>query len=269
MKKIVSVLLISAMLVSLTACNSGNSSNSSNSNDNSSSTSSTENSVSDNSSDSSASDNSSEDPDPESTSLFNLENCEEYCFATNIISAQLKKIVVIKPKDGKDGDISAAVDKYFDGVKNDPNIAFYPMQQASAEGAVKGVTDDGYYYVIVHENGEDIAAAMIAAANGSARMARTADTAGDPIDEDYGGFADPALDDGFGVGDGLDDDFGAGDGFDDFGTFEDTGVDNSELPFPDNKAGAMVKAALEADIWPAMDIVDDQEHVDVTFYVTE
>ena len=264
MKKIVSVLLISAMLVTaLTACNNDNSSNSNDnstsntSTGNSTSDNSTDNSTSDNSTDSSAADNSSDDSTPESTSLFNLESCEEFCFSTNIISAQLKKLVVIKPKDGKESEISTAIDTYYDGVKNDPNIAFYPMQQASADGAVKGVTDDGYYYVIVHENGEDIETAMLAAASGSARAARTADTAGDPVDEDFGGFADP----------GLDDDFGVGDGFDDFGTFEDEGVDNSELPFPENKAGEMVKAALAADVWPAMDIVDTQQFVDIMFYV--
>lgn len=246
MKKIVSVLLVSAMLVTaLTACNNDNSSNS---NDNSSSSTSTDNSVSDNSTDSSTSDNS----DPESTSLFNLESCEEFCFATNIISAQLNKIIVIKPKDGKENDISTAIDTYFNGIKNDPNIAFYPAQQASADGAVKGKSDDGYYYVIVHENGADIETEMLAA-GGSARMAREA------VDDDFGGFGDPA-----GLDDGFDDNFGMDDG-----TFEDEGVDNSGLPFPENKAGEMVKAALAADVWPAMDIVETQQFVDIMFYIAE
>lgn len=45
---------------------------------------------------------------------------------------------------------------YLNNVKTNPDIAFYPMQQASAEGAVMGKTNDGYLYVIVHENGEEI-----------------------------------------------------------------------------------------------------------------
>ncbi len=94
---------------------------------------------------------------------FKLESAEEYCFCTSVISAQLYKVVVIKPKADKETEVSEAIDKYFDAIKNDPNIAFYPGQQASAEGAVKNKTDDGYYYIIVHEDGADIESAMLAA----------------------------------------------------------------------------------------------------------
>lgn len=256
MKKIVSVLLISAMLVTaLTACDNGSSSNS---NDNSTSNTSTDNSTSENSADNSNPESTPDSSTPddsnsESDSLFNLGSCEEFCFSTNIISAQLNKIIVIKPKDGKESEISTAIDTYYNSVKNDPNIAFYPAQQASADGAVKGKSDDGYYYVIVHENGADIETAMLAA-GGSARMAREA-----APDDDFGGFGDPA-----GLDDGFDDNFGM-----DGGTFEDEGVDNSGLPFPENKAGEMVKAALAADVWPAMDIVETQQFVDIMFYIAE
>jgi len=94
---------------------------------------------------------------------FKLDSAEEYCFCTSVISAQLYKVVVIKPKADKETEVSDAIDKYFDLIKNDPNIAFYPGQQASAEGAVKNKTDDGYYYIIVHEDGADIESAMLAA----------------------------------------------------------------------------------------------------------
>lgn len=94
---------------------------------------------------------------------FNLESLEEYCFCTNVISAQLNKVIIVKPKADNEAEVSGAIDTYFDAVKNDPNIAFYPGQQASADGAVKGKTDDGYYYIIVHENGADIESAMLAA----------------------------------------------------------------------------------------------------------
>ncbi|MCM1167012.1 MAG: hypothetical protein NC299_11555 [Lachnospiraceae bacterium] len=92
---------------------------------------------------------------------FDLETCEEFCFATNIISAQLNKVIVVKPKAGSEEAVSAAMDGYFEAVKNDPNIAFYPGQQASADGAVKGQTDDGYLYIIVHENGAAIESAAV------------------------------------------------------------------------------------------------------------
>lgn len=94
---------------------------------------------------------------------FNLESLEEYCFCTNVISAQLYKVIIVKPKADNEAEVSGVIDTYFDAVKNDPNIAFYPGQQASADGAVKGKTDDGYYYIIVHENGADIESAMLAA----------------------------------------------------------------------------------------------------------
>lgn len=215
MKKFVSMLLISTMLVTaLTAC--GNNANESDSNPNSSSTaaggesSDNESSTSednastpeDSNSDTSdlpsgetgepVIDNSSlEFPDnkagniaktilatdewpnmdivlPEYMSAlispdFNPDSCEESCFVSNVMSVQLNKVIVIKPKEGKEDEISNAVDAYFEAVQTDPNLAFYPMQQASAEGAVKGKTDDGYYYMIVHENGADIETAMLAA----------------------------------------------------------------------------------------------------------
>lgn len=94
---------------------------------------------------------------------FNLDDCEEYCFVSNSMSTALNKVVVIKPKEGSEDAVSAAVDSYLEAVKTDPNIAFYPGQQASADGAVSGKTDDGYYYLIVHEKGEEIETAMLAA----------------------------------------------------------------------------------------------------------
>lgn len=92
-----------------------------------------------------------------------LENCEEYCFATNIISAQLYKVLVVKPAAGSEDNVRTILDNYLEAVQNDPNISFYPGQQASAEGAVKGETEDGYLYVLVHENGADIESGMLAA----------------------------------------------------------------------------------------------------------
>ena len=49
---------------------------------------------------------------------------------------------------------------YLENIKTNPDLALYPMQQASAEGAVSGKTSDGYLYLIVHENGADIAKAL-------------------------------------------------------------------------------------------------------------
>lgn len=239
MKKIVSMLLISAMLVTaLTACNtdntssdSANNSTSNVSSDNSTSSVSSDNSASDVSSDISESTPENSDSVPESSSDgeiivpddpnnpgdggddgenegvdnsglpfpdnkagelakaalatdawpamdlvsdpevipvmispdLNVDAMEEYCFATNFISAQLNKVVVVKPKADNETEVSEALDAYFENVTTDPNIVFYPAQEESAKGAVKGKTDDGYYYIIVHENGADIESAMLEA----------------------------------------------------------------------------------------------------------
>ncbi len=56
--------------------------------------------------------------------------------------------------------LKEVVEAYVKMVKTDPNVAFYPMQQASAQGAVMGMTDDGYIYVIVHEDGSEIEKAV-------------------------------------------------------------------------------------------------------------
>ena len=52
-------------------------------------------------------------------------------------------------------------DAHFEYIKND--AAFYPDQEPSAAGTVNGTTEDGYLYIIVHENGADIASAMLSA----------------------------------------------------------------------------------------------------------
>lgn len=106
--------------------------------------------------------------DPETISImispdFDVDTLEEYCFTSNFISGQLNRVIVLKPKAESEADVSATLDAYFETVTTDPNIVFYPAQEESAAGAVKGKTDDGYYYIIVHQNGADIESAMLAA----------------------------------------------------------------------------------------------------------
>lgn len=89
-----------------------------------------------------------------------LDDLEDYALASNVISAQLNKILVVKPKADKAEAVQAAMDEYFDYVTTEG--AFYPEQQASAAGSVSGKTPGGYIYIIVHENGAEIADAMLA-----------------------------------------------------------------------------------------------------------
>lgn len=89
-----------------------------------------------------------------------LADCEDFCLTSNIISAQLNKILVIKPKADKAKALEAAMSEYYEYVRTEG--AFYPDQQASAAGAVMGKTPDGYIYIIVHPNGNLIADKMLA-----------------------------------------------------------------------------------------------------------
>ncbi len=90
--------------------------------------------------------------------VFNLDDLEEHCFCTNVISAQLYRVIVVKPVNGREGAVEDAVGKYLDYSKN--GAAFYPEQEESAAGSVSGKTADNYIYLIVHQNGQAIADAI-------------------------------------------------------------------------------------------------------------
>lgn len=89
-----------------------------------------------------------------------LADCEDFCLMSNTISAQLYRIMIVKPKADKSAAVEAAMNEYFDAVRSSEE-AFYPEQQESAAGAVKGKTDKGYIYIIVHPNGKLIAEKML------------------------------------------------------------------------------------------------------------
>lgn len=97
------------------------------------------------------------------TMFFNIDlsMCEDYYFSNQLISAQLNEILVAKPTAGNEDALKDAFDAHFKYIQTD--AAFYPDQEASAAGAVSGTTEDGYLYIIVHENGAEAAEAMLAA----------------------------------------------------------------------------------------------------------
>ncbi len=105
--------------------------------------------------------------------------CEDYYISNQLISAQLNEVIIVKPTEGKEADLQAQLDAHFEYIKND--AAFYPDQEPSAEGAVMGKTDSGYLYILVHENAQTAADALMT--NPPAEM---------PGD-------DMGIDDGFGV----------------------------------------------------------------------
>lgn len=90
--------------------------------------------------------------------VFNLDDLEEYCFCTNVMSAQLNRVIVVKPINGREGAVEDAINTYLNYSQT--GAAFYPAQEESASGAVSGKTPDNYIYLIVHKNGQAIADAI-------------------------------------------------------------------------------------------------------------
>lgn len=93
---------------------------------------------------------------------LDLSLCEDFYASNAMISANLSQIIIAKPKAGCEEELKAQIDAHFDYIKNDPNAAFYPEQELSAKGAVSGVTDYGYYYLLVHKEGAAAAEALLA-----------------------------------------------------------------------------------------------------------
>ncbi len=113
--------------------------------------------------------------------------CEDYYISNQMISAQLNEVIIVKPAEGKEADLQAQLDSHFEYIKND--AAFYPEQEPSAEGAVMGKLDNGYLYILVHENAQTAADALLN--NPPAELPGAGDDMG--IDDDMG------VDGGFGV----------------------------------------------------------------------
>lgn len=68
---------------------------------------------------------------------FSADDCDEYCLAFCGMNTQLQYAFAVKPKSGSEEKVNNALTTFLDNVKNNPDIAFYPMQEASANGAVK------------------------------------------------------------------------------------------------------------------------------------
>ncbi len=90
---------------------------------------------------------------------LDISQCTEFFLANQLMSVNLAEVVIVKPAEGSEDAVKEVLDSHFTYIKND--AAFYPDQEAPAEGAVMGTTDDGYIYIIVHENGSDIASTVL------------------------------------------------------------------------------------------------------------
>ncbi len=90
---------------------------------------------------------------------LDISQCSEFFLANQLMSVNLAELIIVKPNEGSEDAVKEVLDSHFTYIKND--AAFYPDQEAPAAGAVMGSTDDGYIYIIVHENGSDIASTVL------------------------------------------------------------------------------------------------------------
>lgn len=165
MKKLLSVIIISVVL--LTACsNSGENSSSSTSSQTSSE------SVSSDTSDSELSESTAEKYAQAALSAvefpkmrkisdfneidalfgFNAADFADFSLYTELMGVNLNKVILVKPADGKHDSVSQTLKAYFD--EQIESGAYYPAQQKSAAAAQFGETSDGYIFIVIHENAQ-------------------------------------------------------------------------------------------------------------------
>lgn len=86
---------------------------------------------------------------------LDLSLVEDYSIFVPMMSVHLDELVVVKPKAGSESKVEEQLSAHLDYIKD--GAAFYPDQEIAAAGAVMGKTDDGFYYVVVHQVGSEIA----------------------------------------------------------------------------------------------------------------
>lgn len=100
------------------------------------------------------------DTQPADLDLEGIE-VEDSFYQTNLMSPHLFRVIVIKPAAGSEDKLAEVIEAYAAGIKD--KTWNYEDQEISAAGTVSGVTSDGYYYVIVHQDGATAESALLAA----------------------------------------------------------------------------------------------------------
>ncbi len=93
---------------------------------------------------------------------LNLGDCEDYVVAGPMISMQLKRFVIAKPKAGREDAVKEALSEYAEASKNPPSDGWmgYPSWEAERAGTYFGETADGCYYVVVAAEGAEMGSAI-------------------------------------------------------------------------------------------------------------
>lgn len=96
------------------------------------------------------------DPEIADTMLgLDLSLLDDYSIFVPLMSVHLDELIVVKPKAGSEEDVDKQLTAHLEYIKE--SAAFYPDQEIAAAGAVMGQTDDGFYYLVVHQIGSEIA----------------------------------------------------------------------------------------------------------------
>lgn len=80
---------------------------------------------------------------------------EDYAVYVPMMSVHLDELIIVKPNPGSEPAVEEQLNSHLEYIKE--GAAYYPAQEIAAAGAVMGKTDDGFYYVIVHQIGSEIA----------------------------------------------------------------------------------------------------------------
>lgn len=100
---------------------------------------------------------------------FDTADFADFSFYTELMGVNLNKVIFVKPADGKHDAVSQALKAYFDETVE--SGAYYPAQQKSAAGALFGETPDGFIFIIFHENAQTAADAVASVPPAGGRFA--------------------------------------------------------------------------------------------------
>lgn len=82
---------------------------------------------------------------------IDLSLAEDYAIKQQMLSVDVCEVIIIKAKDGMEGEILDSLEERMDSLIND--FAFYPEQVESAEATVVGVEKD-VVYLICHKDAD-------------------------------------------------------------------------------------------------------------------
>lgn len=90
---------------------------------------------------------------------LDVADLEDFIVAAPMMSAQLKQFIIVKPVEGKEETVKAAMDAFAESAK-EGRRGDYPAWEEERAGTTIGETADGYIYVVVAAEGAEMGAAI-------------------------------------------------------------------------------------------------------------